>query len=204
MTGHQCSPRGKSWSRMVQPRGSLHAPCNDLAAETHPSLLRCLMLSLSDCSQHGDLLLCHGEGARAAVGLAAKGMQPLGLGPWLLPTRRDAGGAGHLFISIRPSACLCNCFSNFLTEEKVFSVVGEPSGNGATPRRACKCVCTSPAQQEGSCKGGEPNPVLPPQQGAGLDPAEHTAPSANAPLPCASLGGDLGFLTCRKLIAEVC
>ena len=38
----------------------------------------------------------------------------------------------------------------------------------------------SPARQEGSSEGGEPDPALPPHQGAGLDPAEHTAP---APLP---------------------
>lgn len=53
-----------------------HAPCNDLAAETHPSLLRCLTPSPSDClTARGSAALARqrgtGRGRAASQGHAA-------------------------------------------------------------------------------------------------------------------------------------
>lgn len=47
----------------------------DLAAETHPLLLRCLTLTPTGCSQQRDLLLCHGH--RQQGGLQPRACWPL-------------------------------------------------------------------------------------------------------------------------------
>lgn len=75
--------------------------------------------------------------------------------------------------------------------EKVSLEAGEPLGHGATSQQGRK---RTPPPEKGSSKGGELDLVLPPQRGAGLDPAEHPAPFPRPRSPAPPSEEPWGFL----------
>lgn len=162
----------KSRSRMVQPRGSQAAghpvPSSHLPPARTLQRPCCRNASVSAPMPHAEpIRLPHGTGiccsgtakghgqregcqprARCSVGLG-DGETRLEPGTFSSPSNPPRFGAIALAISSR--------------RKKVVWVVGEPSGHEATSQQGCKDTCTSPTPQEGSGKGGEPDPALPPQ-----------------------------------------
>lgn len=127
-------------------------PCNDLAAGTHPSLLRCLT-ELPGCSQHWGLLLCRGQGARAAGG---------GCWPWArcsLGSRHSscpAGGTRLEMGTASPSSPLLPCAAASAVPshgKKAFWVMGSSGDVGTPPIKGARTCARDPRR---AGKGGEP------------------------------------------------
>lgn len=192
--GHRCSPRGKRRSRMVQPRGSQAAGapgalalCNDLAAGTHSSLLRCLALSPAD------RLLPARRRGRGSAGAASQGhAAPWARGHGSCPPGETRVEPGTFPSPAPPPRVRAIALAIPSRRKTVFLVGGgEPLGDGANPVIVC---ARHPHGRRGLAKRGDPDPVLPPQQGAWLDPAELTAPASLPRSPALPSEEIWGFL----------
>lgn len=162
------------------PPAECHQPCPATTLLREHIRPCCDVSELPGCSQRWEPLLCRGEGARAARGAWAR--CPLGSGHSSCPS-----GMG----TSSPSSPLIPCAAALAipSHGKMDFWVTGSSGDVGTP----------PIKGARTC-GRDP------RRGLELEPGwTWQSPELwqRCPAPCASLGGDLGFPTRRKPIAEV-